>query len=54
MVAEQNIPHDDVAIADSYKKIDHGRQIVEWMCEHGESVDEIGEFLDYCVEQSQA
>lgn len=53
MVAKQRIPH-DVDSSDCYKKIEHGKQIIEWMYENGESIEEIEEFLDSCVEQADA
>ena len=53
MVGEQNIPH-DVESPDCYKKIEHGKQIVEWMYENGESIEEVEAFLDSCVTQANA
>ncbi|UPM45335.1 ATP-dependent nuclease [Halocatena salina] len=53
MVAEQNMPP-GVENSGCYKKIEHGKQIIEWMYENGKSIEEIEGFLDSCVEQANA
>ncbi|NHX37395.1 MULTISPECIES: ATP-dependent nuclease [Halolamina] len=44
----------DVKSVSAYNKIDHGKQIIEWMYENGKSIEEIEGFLDDCVEQAKA
>jgi len=51
LVAEEHGP-EGVESVDAYNKIDHGKQIIEWMYENGESIDEIEDFLDNCIEQA--
>ncbi|QCC61759.1 AAA family ATPase [Natrinema thermotolerans] len=44
----------EVKSVSAYNKIDHGKQIIEWMYENGKSIGEIEGFLDDCVEQANA
>lgn len=53
IVAEEHGPP-GLESTSAYNKIDHGKQIIEWMYEHGRSIEEIEEFLDFCVEQANA
>jgi putative ATP-dependent endonuclease of OLD family len=53
LVAQEHGPG-GVESVSSYNKIDHGKQIIEWMYENGESIEEIEDFLDDCVEQANA
>lgn len=52
LVADEHGP-EGVESVSSYNKIDHGKQIIEWMYQHGESIDEVEEFLDSCIEQAE-
>jgi len=53
LVAREHGP-EGVESVSAYNKIDHGKQIIEWMYENGESIEEIEDFLDDCVEQANA
>jgi putative ATP-dependent endonuclease of OLD family len=53
LVAQEHGPG-GVESVSAYNKIDHGKQIIEWMYENGKSIEEIEDFLDDCVEQANA
>lgn len=53
LAAEEHGP-EGVDSVSAFNKIDHGKQIIEWMYENGKSIEEIEEFLDDCVEQVNA
>ena len=53
LVAEEHGP-EGVDSVDAYNKIDHGKQIIEWMYQNERSIDEIEEFIDYCIAQANS
>lgn len=53
LVAEAHGPEGLDSVS-AFNKIDHGKQIIEWMYENGQPIEEIEDFLDFCVEQANA
>ncbi|WP_424008700.1 ATP-dependent nuclease [Haloferax denitrificans] len=53
LVAEAFAP-EGVESTNAFNKIDHGKQIIEWMYQNEKSIDEIEQFLDSCITQSTA
>jgi putative ATP-dependent endonuclease of OLD family len=53
LISAQHLPEGQEADSSDFDKIKHGKQIVEWMYENGKSIEEVENFLEYCVEQAR-